>query len=160
MKFRLCIVSAVCLMLSGCIVFTEGSYLGAYKAYNKGDYNDAIAKVDSSLSRYMDQYSEFQRSDLYLLKAKSLMKLGETAQANALFKYVANTFSASESGYIAKSMITDSKNSVITNHQVVVLGDTSVNFAAKECRIAARQKALEYFGVSVKSETNLNQNGR
>ncbi|WP_017446371.1 hypothetical protein [Gayadomonas joobiniege] len=144
-------------LMIGCSILPDGAYIGANNAYQEGDYKLAIKKVNSALHRYKGEYTNESRASLYLIKAQSLAALGEKQQAQALYYLISKAYAQTEAGFLASRLVVEKQqNEYIAQHQVSsASGDLAM--AINDCRSGATQKALEYYGVTVASVSQSQQ---
>ncbi|KMT65555.1 hypothetical protein XM47_07555 [Catenovulum maritimum] len=143
-----------CVLLIACA--SRGVVSGAYKAFANSDYYEAIRKVDRALNVYPDSYSQEQKAQLIMLKADSLSLLGETSRANSLYQQLAINFSTTQAGISSSSFIIENPElEFIVSQQLSI--DEGETKGLDTCESLAKQKATEYFGVTLESEATIRE---
>lgn len=153
-KLKKTIIIFSCVLLIACA--SRGVVSGAYKAFANSDYYEAIRKVDRALNVYPDSYSQEQKAQLIMLKADSLSLLGETSRANSLYQQLATNFSTTQAGISSSSFIIENPElEFIVSQQLSI--DEGETQGRDTCESLAKQKATEYFGVTLESEATIRE---
>ena len=92
------------LVLVGCMgMARDGAMSGAYRAYNKGNYQKALTKINQAESYNASEPHELAESAY--LKAQVYESLGRQGEAMATYKYIAEQFGDTQHGYLAKQKL-------------------------------------------------------
>lgn len=142
--------------LTGCSILPQGAYIGANKAYDQGDYSRAVYKVNTALHKYSSEYDRASKANLYWIKAQSLAALGESAQAVSLYQFISTAYPETEAGILSKQFSAQNVGEHIVEHHYSAPG-LNVAMALNQCRSGAKQKALEYYGVTIASVNQFTQ---
>lgn len=89
------LLSLLPLLCSCTSMAQRGAMIGAYKAYNKGDYGTALRKL-SSAEGYSHEMPVSQRAEAMYLKGRCLEGLGNLHEAASLYEYLIKTYPDTE----------------------------------------------------------------
>jgi len=95
-------VVVLSLVLIGCSISSAGPSR-SHKAYEKGDYPEAIRLVDRALNVY--EYTDEDKANLYFIKANSYLKLNEKENALGTLTYITEQYPETESAYKSVALL-------------------------------------------------------
>ena len=87
----------------------RGHLLWAQDSFAEGNYREAIASAENALT--LDRATPEIDAEANYLKGRSLEALGETHEALALYRYVAETYPTTVHGYQATGRLEASRQS-------------------------------------------------
>lgn len=94
------------IVLTSCGLAYDGALIYAHEAFEKKEYDRALAKI-SYAENYKPKLSEKEQREILLLKARIYEGKGDSQAYTGLYKYLAEKYPESEEGYIAVQKVKD-----------------------------------------------------